>query len=247
MFSRRTQWRHSGTAALAGAAAVLAAALLAGVTAGAASARPLGSQGPTWTWPGAAMLTVVTAPLGGGWVRSVPYQIDCPKACQRPFSPGTVVQLRAHPTAGFTFAGWTGDACVGQGPTCRFTITGPNPLVFANFRGHYSAPAPSSDSDSDADSSSGSDEPTLVLTTGAGSYSSAEADVSFGSTSSGCGYFSSCHFQIPAGTAVTIDSTGYGSGTISWTGPCAGQGDTCTFTMPGSDVSVHQTLTPAAG
>ena len=52
---------------------------------GAGQSRPPESDGSTYTWTGAATLTVDVKPWGGGYVRSDPYLIDCPMACIRPF------------------------------------------------------------------------------------------------------------------------------------------------------------------
>ena len=45
---------------------------------GTGMATPPESDGSTYTWAGAAVLTVDIKPWGGGYVRSDPYLIDCP-------------------------------------------------------------------------------------------------------------------------------------------------------------------------
>ena len=62
---------------------------------GAGQSRPPESDGSTYTWTGAATLTVDVKPWGGGYVRSDPYIIDCPMACIRSFEPGREVKLTA--------------------------------------------------------------------------------------------------------------------------------------------------------
>ena len=59
-------------------------------------ATPPESDGSTYTWAGAAMLTVDIKPWGGGYVRSDPYLIDCPVACIRSFDQNREVKLTAY-------------------------------------------------------------------------------------------------------------------------------------------------------
>jgi hypothetical protein len=106
---------------------------------GAGFSRPPESDGSTYTWPGAATLTVDVKPWGGGYVRSDPYLIDCPNACIRAFDPGREVKLTAYMTPGHTFKGWEG-ACAGQGNPCTIKVTGPMD-VSAVLEGQYVAPA----------------------------------------------------------------------------------------------------------
>jgi Divergent InlB B-repeat domain len=87
-------------------------------------------QPPESSYP----LTVTIDPDGGGWVRSSPYNIDCPSACTRSFETGAIVSFEAHPTGGFTFVGW-GGACTGTGD-CIVRVDGPT-TVTAYFSGHY--------------------------------------------------------------------------------------------------------------
>src|SRR5262245_66541425 len=88
--------------------------------AGRTHASPQETDGSSYTWPGATMVTVDVQPWGAGYVRSTPYLIDCPLACVRPYEPGREVTLTAYPTPGFAFASWTG-ACEGEPNPCSLT------------------------------------------------------------------------------------------------------------------------------
>jgi hypothetical protein len=104
-------------------------------------AGPPQSDGSTYTWPGAAVLTVDVKPWGGGYVRSDPYLIDCPGACVRPFDPGREVTLTAYMTPGHTFKGWEG-ACAGQANPCTLKLSGTAIDVTAVLTGQYVPPKP---------------------------------------------------------------------------------------------------------
>ena len=103
---------------------------------------PPETDGSTYTWQGAATLTVGVEPWGGGYVRSDPYKIDCPLACIRPFDDGQTVQLTAYMTPGHTFKAWEG-ACAGQGNPCTLKASGLMEVT-AVLEGHYVPPQPSS-------------------------------------------------------------------------------------------------------
>ena len=107
---------------------------------GAGQSRPPESDGSTYTWTGAATLTVDVKPWGGGYVRSDPYIIDCPMACIRSFEPGREVKLTATMTPGHTFKAWEG-ACAGQSNPCTIKVTG-SMDVTAVLEGQYVPPAP---------------------------------------------------------------------------------------------------------
>ena len=62
---------------------------------GTGMATPPESDGSTYTWAGAAVLTADIKPWGGGYVRSDPYLIDCPGACIRSFDQNREVKLTA--------------------------------------------------------------------------------------------------------------------------------------------------------
>lgn len=98
-------------------------------------------DGSTYTWAGAATLTVDVKPWGGGYVRSDPYLVDCPLACVRPFDQNREVKLTAYVTPGHTFKAWEG-ACAGQDNPCTLKVTGSAVDVTAVFTGEYVPPAP---------------------------------------------------------------------------------------------------------
>jgi subtilisin family serine protease len=70
----------------------------------------LGSP-PTVNWT----LSVAKAGAGSGTVTSSPAGISCGSDCSQSYGHGTVVQLTATPTAGSTFAGWSGDGDCSDG------------------------------------------------------------------------------------------------------------------------------------
>ena len=65
-------------------------------------------------------LTVSKTGSGAGTVTSSPTGINCGTDCTEAYANNTVVTLTASPTAGSTFAGWSG-ACTGTG-TCAVTM-----------------------------------------------------------------------------------------------------------------------------
>ena len=107
---------------------------------GAGQSRPPESDGSTYTWTGAATLTVDVKPWGGGYVRSDPYLIDCPMACIRAFEPNREVKLTAYMTPGHTFKAWEG-ACAGQGNPCTIKVSGAMDVT-AVLEGQFVPPTP---------------------------------------------------------------------------------------------------------
>ena len=119
---------------------VLSMAAAAALFPAASQSRPPESDGSTYTWTGAATLTVDVKPWGGGYVRSDPYLIDCPFACIRSFDAGREVKLTAYMTPGHTFKAWEG-ACAGQGNPCTIKVSGAMDVT-AVLEGQYVPPAP---------------------------------------------------------------------------------------------------------
>ena len=122
------------------AALVASLAVIAALLPGAGQSRPTESDGSTYTWPGAATLTVDVKPWGGGYVRSDPYLIDCPMACFRAFAPNREVKLTAYMTPGHTFKAWEG-ACAGQDNPCTIRVSGAIDVT-AILEGQFVPPAP---------------------------------------------------------------------------------------------------------
>jgi len=119
---------------------VLALAAVAALLPAAGQSRPPESDGSTYTWTGAATLTVDVKPWGGGYVRSDPYLIDCPMACVRSFDSGREVTLTATMTPGHTFKAWEG-ACAGQGNPCTIKVSGAMDVT-AVLEGQFVPPVP---------------------------------------------------------------------------------------------------------
>lgn len=77
-------------------------------------------------------LTLQTAGTGSGNVTSVPAGINLATgATAASFDEGTPITLTADPSAGSTFAGWSGGGCSGTG-TCAVTLSA-NTIVTATF------------------------------------------------------------------------------------------------------------------
>jgi hypothetical protein len=71
--------------------------------------------------PPSYTLTVGKNGTGSGTVTSSPGAINCGATCSQTYTQGTVVTLTPTPTAGSTFAGWSGD-CTGTG-ACTVTMS----------------------------------------------------------------------------------------------------------------------------
>src|SRR5579864_6718243 len=80
--------------------------------------------------PGSARLSVSLTGSASGVVTSNPAGINCGQTCTASFTDGTSVTLTATPSAGNTFAGWSG-ACSGTA-TCSVTLNNAT-TVMASF------------------------------------------------------------------------------------------------------------------
>jgi hypothetical protein len=76
-----------------------------------------------------AILTITK--VGSGSVLSTPSGINCGDTCSYSFSMGGAITLQANPSAGFSFAGWSGSGCQGTAG-CTVTISS-NTVVTATF------------------------------------------------------------------------------------------------------------------
>ena len=85
---------------------------------------------------GVPLLHVHVNPHWFGYVRSAPYLIDCPKACERPVGAGTQITLTATPNKGWTFDHWSLGPCDGQtSATCSFAMPDAKLTdIVANFK-----------------------------------------------------------------------------------------------------------------
>ena len=119
---------------------VIAVVVIGAMLPGAGQSRPPESDGSTYTWTGAATLTVDIKPWGGAYVRSDPYLIDCPMGCTRAFDGNREVKLTAYMTPGHTFKAWEG-ACAGQGNPCTIKVSGSMDTT-AVVEGQYVPPVP---------------------------------------------------------------------------------------------------------
>jgi uncharacterized repeat protein (TIGR02543 family) len=111
------------------------------------SAQTISPPSGVWTWPGSVLLAVSVQESGSGSVTTPDSYISCPLECIKPYDVGQKITLYVTATEGFTFAGWTGDACAGQGNPCTLTITA-DTSVTALFSGVYRPPAPPTSSSS---------------------------------------------------------------------------------------------------
>jgi uncharacterized delta-60 repeat protein len=162
-------------------------------------------------------LTVAKTGSGSGSVTSSPSGIDCGATCSAPFA-ARPVTLNATPSAGSSFAGWSG-ACSGTGP-CTLSMNA-DQTVTARFES----------------------DKTLTLAkagNGTGTVSSSPAGISCGSS---C--VSSFRYET---TVTLTASAAAGSSFAGWSGAgCSGAG-TCTVTLDADrsiTASFEQVKTPS--
>ncbi|MFN7955460.1 MAG: hypothetical protein U0610_27295 [bacterium] len=184
-------------------------------------------SGSAYVYDSNLALTVTKAGTGAGTVSSSPAGINCGSTCSAGYASGTVVTLTASPSAGSTFAGWSGAGCSGTG-TCQVTMASAQ-SVTATF---------SFVSASISVVKSGN---------GLGTVSSSPAGISCGAT---------CSSTFTSGTLVTLTATPQvGSTFTGWSGAgCSGTGNcqitattahsvTATFTLQSFTLSVTPTGT----
>ncbi|MCC6994784.1 MAG: choice-of-anchor D domain-containing protein [Deltaproteobacteria bacterium] len=144
--------------------------------------------------------------VGGGRVTSTPAGIDCGSDCGEAYTTGTVVQLSASASTGYSFGGWTVSAgtCTGTTTPCSVTMSVARSLT-ATFN-----PIP------------------VVLMVGRGGKGSGTVASSPGTIN--CG--TTCSNTFNYGTPVTLTATpDVGNRISGWTGGgCAGTGTTCVVT-----------------
>src|SRR5580704_17289487 len=168
-------------------------------------------------------LTVNVNGLGTGTVASNPSGISCLPTCTANFTVGTQVVLTATPTAGSTFAGWSG-ACTNTTGTCTVTMSAAE-AVTATFN----AAAPVTIGVDIIDNGS-SGLGTVVDSTG----------VIDCTTTTGQGQTGTCSTSYSAGSTVTYTETpGAGSVFTGWTStadPCqtGTAANICTITASNS-------------
>jgi hypothetical protein len=205
---------------------------------GAGQSKPPESDGSTYTWTGAATLTVDVKPWGGGYVRSDPYLIDCPLACIRAFEPNSEVRLSAYPTPGHTFKGWEG-ACAGQGNPCTIKAAGAMDVT-AILEGQYVPPVTSPAAATVAANVSGACPGCTVTLVGSGYSPNSAISVDI-------------VYSSPAGFSggTTTTSNGTGSWSVVFTETCDFQGpysgpverDVTATDSSGASASTHVSTT----
>jgi hypothetical protein len=79
------------------------------------------TAGIRWIYPAAATHILTVTKTGQGTVTSNPTGINCGTDCSKSYASATLVTLTATPSAGNTFAGWSGD-CTGSS-TCVVSMT----------------------------------------------------------------------------------------------------------------------------
>jgi hypothetical protein len=166
-------------------------------------------------------LTVTKSGTGTGTVTANSGTINCGVTCSDIY-PGTSVTLTATPSAGSTFAGWSGAGCSGTS-TCVVTVNAAT-SVQAQFN------------------AAGATFGLTVTKSGAGTgtVTSTPAGINCGVT---------CTANYASGTLVTLTPTpAAGSAFANWTGACSGSG-ACVVTMDAAktvfaafDVSLRPTL-----
>lgn len=161
--------------------------------------------------PAGGNLPLTVEVVGIGNVSSTPSGINCTTAvCKGEFAPATVVTLTATPSAGQTFAGWSG-ACTGAANTCLFTMDPMRVAVTPDVTARFVPNA-------------GPSNYALSLTiAGAGTVVSNPA---------GIDCTANCSSVFAANAQVTLTATpAAGQSFAGWTGACTGAASSCTVTL----------------
>jgi hypothetical protein len=169
-------------------------------------------------------VSVNATPPATGSVTSSVGGISCPGTCSTQLAQGTTVTLTASAGAGSSFAGWSGGAGCGSGPTCVVVLGSSNVAVTASF-----VPVLQSLS------------VTITSTFG--------GTGTVGSSPGGISCPGTCSASFGQGTVVTLTATPTGSFSVfgGWSGaPGCGASPTCSVTL-NADTSVTATFDGSAG
>jgi uncharacterized repeat protein (TIGR02543 family) len=138
---------------------------------------------------------------GSGGVTSSPAGIDCGATCSVEFAHGTTVTLTATPSAGYSFAGWSGD-CSGSG-VCTVVMTAGRSVTASFTQAQFTLSV----------SKAGG---------GTGTVTSSPSGISCGSV---------CSAAFGSGAVVTlVAAPASGNVFAGWSGACTGTGN-CVVTV----------------
>jgi len=171
----------------------------------------------TATFSASLTLTVAAGGTGSGLVVSSPTGINCGTTCTAAFDTGTTVTLTATVGTGSIFTGWGGD-CSGQSNPCTVTMSATRSVTTTFAR-------------------------TVTLTV-AVQATNPGGTGSVSAPALGINCPPGCTTTLTSGTAITLNALPTGSSIFAgWTGACAGQGATCTFTIT-ADQAATASFTP---
>jgi uncharacterized repeat protein (TIGR02543 family) len=159
---------------------------------------------------------LVVSVEGSGAVASSPLAIACGNNCAATFVADARVQLKAMPSAGYSFAGWSGDGCSGQANVCTVVMSQARSVTARFESGAYVL---------------------SVSKSGNGSVVSTPAGINCGSDCSG---------SYAKGSTVSLAATPSSGYVFSgWSGACTGS-SACTVTMSSAkSVTANFTATVA--